>query len=163
MSIGQLNHRNNTATCSYDRNRGLSNGAASIKSANTEGFLIFTKPLFLFDGDCGLCQNAIDRIKSRIAPPIDFATYQSVDLDALDVTLATCLEGPVLVRADRSHVVGVGAMAGMLRTARNPYPLFGRAMIAPGISRLLNHLQPVFYRNRHRLPGGTAACRTQQP
>lgn len=121
-----------------------------------------TTPLFLFDGDCGLCQKAIDRMKSRIAPRIDFATYQSVDLDALGVTLATCLEGPVLVRADGSHVVGVGAMAGMLRTARNPYPFFGRVMMAPVVSQLLNRVQSVFYQNRHRLPGGTEACRLPQ-
>lgn len=101
-------------------------------------------------------------MKSRIAPPIDFATYQSVDLGALGVTLATCLEGPVLVRADGSHVVGVGAMAGMLRTARNPYPFFGRVMMAPVVSLLLNRVQSVFYRNRHRLPGGTEACRLPQ-
>jgi predicted DCC family thiol-disulfide oxidoreductase YuxK len=121
-----------------------------------------TTPLFLFDGDCGLCENAVDRMKRRIAPPIDFATYQSVDIDALGVSLATCLEGPVLVRADGSHVVGVGAMAGMLRTARNPYRFFGRAMMAPGVSPLLDRVQSVFYRNRHRLPGGTEACRIPQ-
>jgi predicted DCC family thiol-disulfide oxidoreductase YuxK len=121
-----------------------------------------TTPLFLFDGDCGLCENAVDRMKSRIAPPIDFATYQSVDIGALGVSLATCLEGPVLVRADGTHVVGVGAMAGMLRTARYPYRFFGRVMMAPGVSQLLNRVQAVFYRNRHRLPGGTEACRIPQ-
>ncbi|TFC47177.1 MULTISPECIES: thiol-disulfide oxidoreductase DCC family protein [Cryobacterium] len=121
-----------------------------------------TTALFLFDGDCGLCQNAVDRMKRRIAPQIVFATYQSVDLDALGVTLATCLEGPVLVRADGSHVVGVGAMAGMLLTARNPYPFFGRVMMTPVASLLLNRVQSVFYRNRHRLPGGTETCRIPQ-
>lgn len=101
-------------------------------------------------------------MKDRIAPPIDFAAYQSVDLDALGVTLATCLEGPVLVRSDGSHVAGVGAMAGMLSTARNPYSFLGRVMMAPVVSLLLSRVQPVFYRNRHRLPGGTTACRLTQ-
>lgn len=121
-----------------------------------------TTPLFLFDGDCGLCENIVDRIKKRIAPPIDFATYQSVDIAALGVSLASCLIGPVLVSADGTHVVGAGAMAGMLRTAGYPYRLVGRMMIAPGVVPLLNRVQAVFYRNRHRLPGGTEACRIPQ-
>lgn len=121
-----------------------------------------TTPLFLFDGDCGLCENAVERMKSRIAPPIDFANYQSVDIGALGVSLASCLEGPVLVRADGTHVVGVGAMAGMLRTAGYPYRLFGRVMLVRGVLPLLTRVQAIFYRNRHRLPGGTEACRIPQ-
>lgn len=118
-----------------------------------------TTPLFLFDGDCGLCKNFVDRMKKRIAPPINFVTYQSVDIIALGVNLASCLEGPVLVRADGTHVVGVGAMAGMLRTGGFPYRFFGRVMLAPGVSPLLTRVQAIFYRNRHRLPGGTESCR----
>lgn len=75
------------------------------------GFLSMTTPLFLFDGDCGLCKNFVDRMKKRIAPPINFVTYQSVDI------------------------------------------------IAPGVSPLLTRVQAIFYRNRHRLPGGTESCR----
>lgn len=98
-------------------------------------------------------------MKERIAPEVSFVAYQSVDLDALGVTLATCLAGPVLMLADGSHVGGVGAMAGMLRTAGNPYALIGRAMMMPGMLKVLNRVQPVFYRHRHRLPGGTESCR----
>jgi len=121
-----------------------------------------TTPLFLFDGDCGLCEDIADRMKKRIAPPVKFVTYQSVDIAALGVSLASCLKGPVFVRADGTHAVGVGAMAGMFRTARYPYRLFGRVMLAPVVFPLLTRLQAIFYRNRHRLPGGTEACRIPQ-
>jgi predicted DCC family thiol-disulfide oxidoreductase YuxK len=121
-----------------------------------------TTPLFLFDGDCGLCQSLVDRMRKRIAPPIDFVTYQSVDIAALGVSLASCLEGPVLVRTDGTHVVGVDAMAGMLRTAGYPYRLFVRVMLALGVLPLLTRVQAIFYRNRYRLPGGTEACRIPQ-
>jgi predicted DCC family thiol-disulfide oxidoreductase YuxK len=123
------------------------------------GFLAMTTPLFLFDGDCGLCKNYVDRMKKRIDLPINFVTYQSVDIIALGVNLASCLEGPALVRADGTHVIGVGAMAGMLRTAGYPYRFFGCVMLAPGVSPLLTRVQAIFYRNRHRLPGGTESCR----
>lgn len=114
---------------------------------------------FLFDADCGVCQDGTDRMRSRIRPPVSFQPYQSSDLRALGVTEQECFEGPVLVRPDGSHAVGPGAIAGLLLSARRPYRFVGLAMNAPGIRQALDRIGPSLYRQRHRLPGATAACR----
>lgn len=117
-----------------------------------------TTPTFLFDADCGICQTGTDRIRRTIAPPVDIVGYQTVDLDALGVPAADVAEGPVLVRADGTHVVGPAAMAELLATARSPYRQAGRAMQLPGIRQALGALGPVMYRNKHRLPGASGSC-----
>ncbi len=114
--------------------------------------------MFLFDADCGVCQNGTDSIRAKVAPPVDIVAYQSVDHRSLDVSDEDVLEGPVFVDVDGTHVVGPLAMARMLRVARPPYRTVGSAMLLPGVRHLLNALGPVMYRNRHRLPGATPAC-----
>jgi predicted DCC family thiol-disulfide oxidoreductase YuxK len=115
--------------------------------------------VFLFDGDCGVCQNGTDAIRRRIDPPVDIAAYQSVDLAHYEVAAVDVLEGPVLVRADGTHVIGPLAMAEMLRASCNPYQYIGAAMLVPGVRQLLHAAGPFLYRQRSRLPGSTDACR----
>lgn len=120
---------------------------------------MLTRPVFLFDADCGICQTGTDRIRERIAPPVEIVGYQSVDLDSLGVSEADVEEGPVLVRADGTHVVGPGAMAELLAASRSPYRQAGRTMQLPGVRQVLGAVGPVMYRNKHRLPGASDSCR----
>jgi predicted DCC family thiol-disulfide oxidoreductase YuxK len=115
-------------------------------------------PIFLFDADCGICETATDRIRQTVAPPVEIVGYQSVDLQSLGVSTTEVEVGPVLVRADGTHVVGPGAMAELLTTARAPYRQAGRVMLLPGIRRVLGTVGPVMYRNKHRLPGVGDSC-----
>ena len=117
-----------------------------------------TRPLFLFDGDCGVCQNGTDAIRAKVRPAVDVRAYQGVDLADLGVSDEDVREGPVLVRIDGSHVVGPLAMAEVLRSARAPFRQIGAAMMAPGVRRFLSAIGPVMYRHRGRLPGATDAC-----
>jgi predicted DCC family thiol-disulfide oxidoreductase YuxK len=117
-----------------------------------------SRPVFLFDGDCGVCQDGTDAIRRRIDPPADIVAYQSVDLGDHGVTAADVLEGPVLVRADGTHVIGPLAMAELLRSSRRPYRYLGAAMVAPGMRQILHAAGPFLYRQRSRLPGSTGAC-----
>ena len=117
------------------------------------------RPVFLFDGDCGVCQNGTDGIRRRIDPPVDLVAYQSVDLAAYGVTPDDVLEGPVLVSTDGSHVIGPLAVAHLLLSSRRPYHHIGAAMLAPGVRPLLHAAGPFLYRQRSRLPGSTDACR----
>lgn len=117
-----------------------------------------TRPLFLFDGDCGVCQKGTDTIKSKAKPRVDFAPYQRVDLDAHGVTEAEVGEGPVLVRTDGSHVVGPLAMAEVFTTSAGGFRVMGQIMLAPGMRNILSAVGPVMYRNRGKLPGANDAC-----
>lgn len=120
---------------------------------------MLTRPVFLFDADCGICQTGTDRIRQTIAPAVEIVGYQSVDLEALGVPVADVERGPVLVRANGTHVVGPAAMAELLATARSPYRQAGRAMQLPGIRHALGVIGPVMYRNKHRFPGVSDSCR----
>lgn len=116
------------------------------------------RPVFLFDADCGVCQDGTDTIRARIAPPVDIVGFQTTDHEALGVSLAELQEGPVFVSPEGWHVVGPLAMAQMLRAARRPYRSVGTFMLLPGVRHLLRALGPVMYRNRGRLPGATGEC-----
>ena len=74
-----------------------------------------TQPLWLYDGDCGMCEKAATRIRAAINPPVAIRAYQDVDLDALGVSDEQVLAGPVLVQPDGTTLVGPAAMSAMLR------------------------------------------------
>lgn len=118
-----------------------------------------TRPMFLFDGDCGVCQNGTDSMRRRFDPPVDLVRYQSIDFQAFGVDSQEVLEGPVLVRPDGTHVVGPLAIAELLKASRRPYRTIGAAMLLPGIRSALRRSGPAIYRQRYRLPGSTDACR----
>ena len=117
-----------------------------------------TRPLWLFDGDCGLCEVGSARIRRVVDPPVEMAPYQSVDLDALGVSRSDVLAGPILYQPDGTYLVGPEAMATMLSLSRRPFHAVGRAMLAPGVRHGLRHLGPRLYRARHHVPGAGASC-----
>lgn len=117
-----------------------------------------TQPLWLFDGDCGICANGSAQIRRTIDPPVEMTAYQSVDLAALGVDEEAVLEGPVLRMRGGSYLVGPEAMGTMLTLARQPYRALGRAMLSPGIRQGLRWLGPRMYRARQYLPGADASC-----
>lgn len=119
---------------------------------------VLERPVFLFDADCGVCQDGTDAIRERIAPPVDIIGFQTTDHVSLGVSLAELQEGPVFVSPEGWHVVGPLAMAQMLRLARRPYRSVGTFMLLPGLRHLLRALGPVMYRHRDRLPGATGTC-----
>lgn len=132
-------------------------GPTSDTTAETASHRI-TRPLWLYDGDCGLCEVGSARIRRVVDPPVDMAAYQSVDLDALGVNPADVLEGPVLCRPDGTYVVGPEAMGTMLRMSPAPFSVVGRTMLAPGVRHGLRRIGPRMYRARHRVPGAAGSC-----
>lgn len=119
---------------------------------------ILGRPLFVFDGDCGVCQNGTDSMRRRFDPPVDMTPYQTADLDRLGIAPAKVLDGPILVRTDGSHVVGPMAIAEVLSASRAPYRMVGRVMRTPGIRHALIAMGPRLYEMRHRLPGAATSC-----
>jgi hypothetical protein len=116
-------------------------------------------PLWLYDGDCGPCDQTADRIRARVQPPVELRPYQAVDLASLGVDPADVLLGPILVRSDGSYVVGPESVGEILRMSIAPYRQVGAVMLAPGIRHALRALGPRMYKQRHRFPGASAGCR----
>lgn len=120
-------------------------------------------PVFLFDADCGVCQNGTDSIRARMDPPVAIVPFQSIDYAALGVTDGELAEGPVFVSETGQRAVGPAAMAELLLRSRHPYRAIGAAIRLPGIRHALHALGPVMYRHRDRLPGATPACSVTAP
>ena len=120
-----------------------------------------TRPLFLFDGDCGVCQNGTDSMRRCFDPPVDMTAYQLVDLSDYDVREDEAHQGPILVRSDGSHVVGPLAIAEVLQSSRRPFRTIGAVMLLPGVRNLLHAIGPFAYRLRYRLPGASDTCRME--
>lgn len=84
--------------------------------------------------------------------------YQLADLAALDLTAERCNRAVQSVARDRHVYSAHDAVSAVLLGAGRGWWLLGALMRVPGV----HWLSGVVYRwvatNRHRLPGGTAAC-----
>ena len=120
--------------------------------------LILTKPVFLFDADCGVCQNSTEMMKQRINPPVDFYPYQEFDYGRFGITNQNLDDGPVLISVDSTFLVGPLGMATLLKMSKMPYSLIGRSMLLPGIRNFLNKIGPKLYAKRKYLPGASGSC-----
>ncbi len=118
-----------------------------------------TRPLLVFDGDCGFCTSAKDWLVARA--DVDAVPHQWADLTALGLDAAAAARRIHVLGDDvpGGHLSGGRAAAWLLRQARGPgWRALGAVLGAP----VLRWGTELGYRlvaaNRHRLPGGTPAC-----
>lgn len=116
------------------------------------------RPVLLFDGDCAFCTSSAHLLE-RIGPEAEIVAWQHADLDALGITAAQATEAVQWIGADGTVRGGHEAIAAALATAGWPWRLAARAILLPGISSLAAIAYRLIARNRHRLPGGTPACK----
>ena len=116
------------------------------------------RPLLVFDGDCAFCTRSVQFVERRIARHPVIRSWQSLDLAPLGLTEALCLEAVQLVRNDSSVVSAHIAVAHTLIHGRRGWAVLGRLMLLPGVRQIAGVVYRWVARNRHRLPGGTAAC-----
>jgi predicted DCC family thiol-disulfide oxidoreductase YuxK len=117
--------------------------------------------VFLYDGDCAFCTSCAVFLRRHVQSGVRIVAWQSVDLGPLGVSAAECAESVQFVVGDRVSA-GPAAIADLLRTAGGPrgwvWRFAGRLL---GLRPMLVVAWPIYRlvaRNRHRLPGGTAAC-----
>jgi predicted DCC family thiol-disulfide oxidoreductase YuxK len=112
----------------------------------------------LFDGDCGFCTTTAN-VAARIAPLADVVPYQRADLVSLGVAEDAVAKAVQWVAVDGRVFAGAAAIARLLRSAGRGWRLIGLLLSAPGLRLLAELGYRVVSANRHRLPGGTPACR----
>lgn len=112
----------------------------------------------LFDGDCGFCTWVITKVKRWIKPRAEVAPWQFADLEALGVTEDECAASIQFVDQDGTHVSEGRAVAGLLKTAHQPWPFLGAIVELPVFVHVSNITYRLIARNRYRLPGSTPAC-----
>ena len=120
------------------------------------------RPVFLYDGDCSFCTTCAQFIERRIPSDAQVIPWQFADLDALDVTQPEAEEAVVWVDGPRPHPAGPEAIARLLVDAGSYWRLLGRVLDLPPVRWLAWPVYRLIARNRHRMPGGTAACSLPQ-
>lgn len=113
----------------------------------------------LYDADCAFCTASVRAAEGRwFGARIDACPYQTTDLTVHKLAVDKCAAALNVVAPDGRVVVGADAVAAVLRAAHQPWPVVGRVLSLPGVRRLAQAGYRLVSRNRHRLPGGTAAC-----
>ncbi|GGM56641.1 thiol-disulfide oxidoreductase DCC family protein [Dactylosporangium sucinum] len=116
------------------------------------------RPTFLFDGDCAFCSSCARFIENRIKPQADVVAWQFADLDALGVTEDQVSSAVYYVAQGHPVTAGPAAIADLLRGSTLPWRLAGGVLAFRPVTALAWPVYRWVARNRHRMPGGTAAC-----
>lgn len=118
-------------------------------------------PVLVYDGDCGICTKLSRIVTTRLrARPSDFVVTasQHADLPALGLTTAQCGAALQWVAADGRVSSAEDAVARTFLASRMPFRPLGALLLLPGAHAIAGVAYRWVARNRHRLPGGTAAC-----
>jgi predicted DCC family thiol-disulfide oxidoreductase YuxK len=117
---------------------------------------------FLYDGDCAFCSSCARFIERRIPTTATVAPWQFTDIDAVGLTVAQCEAAVQWIPEEGPAVAGPVAIAALLRDAGSYWRPLGWLLARRPV---LWAVWPVYRwvsRNRHRMPGGTAACSMPQ-
>ena len=114
--------------------------------------------MLVFDGDCAFCSSCA-RLLERIGPQAEIVAWQLTDLDGLGITAEEAAEAVRWVEPGGTVRTGHEAIAAVLCAAGMPWRIAGRMLQLPVVSPLAAASYRLIARNRHRLPGGTPACR----
>ena len=117
------------------------------------------RPVLLYDGDCAFCTTCARLAERRFRPDAAVVPWQFADLSELGVTAQQASDAVQWVETDGSVRSGHEAVAAMLSSSGSVSRLAGRLLLAPGVSPLAARVYRLVATNRHRLPGGTPACR----
>ncbi|MEU4351782.1 DUF393 domain-containing protein [Streptomyces sp. NPDC023838] len=116
------------------------------------------QPVLVFDGDCGFCSTSVRFAERHLQPRCETIPWQFADLEALGVTSARA-EHEVLWVTPRGVVYGgAQAVAKALLSAGGGWTLAGALLMLPPIRWAAHGVYRLVANNRHRMPGGTAAC-----
>lgn len=115
-------------------------------------------PLLVFDGDCAFCSSSVRWGERHIGRMPRTQPYQFAPLDELGLTAEQCNAAVQYVARDRQVYAAHDAVAALLLGAGKGWWALGALMKAPGLHWLSGVAYRWVARNRHRLPGGTAAC-----
>ncbi|MBQ1049867.1 DUF393 domain-containing protein [Micromonospora sp. C51] len=117
---------------------------------------------FVYDGDCAFCTRCAEFIERRIPTDARVVPWQFADLDRLGLTEAECEEAVQWVGADGRQAAGPDAIAALLTSSGRGWRIAGAGLRIPPVRAAAWPVYRWVARNRHRMPGGTAACSLPQ-
>ncbi|MFI9243918.1 thiol-disulfide oxidoreductase DCC family protein [Streptomyces sp. NPDC053086] len=117
-----------------------------------------TRPVLVYDGDCGFCTASVALAQRWIRPRCDSTARQTADLEALGVSRQRAAYEALWVTPDGTVYGGAQAVAKLLASARGGWAVAGAVLQLAPMRWAAHGLYRVIARNRHRLPGSTSAC-----
>jgi predicted DCC family thiol-disulfide oxidoreductase YuxK len=119
--------------------------------------------LLVFDGDCAFCSTWVNRLERVLPKPPQTIPSQWADLDELGLTADDVTRYAWYITPSH-HYAGHLAVSALLRSQPNALLRFaGHLLATPPFSWVAAVGYRAIALNRHRLPGGTAACRLPRP
>ncbi|WP_173531085.1 thiol-disulfide oxidoreductase DCC family protein, partial [Nonomuraea antri] len=115
------------------------------------------RPVLVFDGDCGFCTVCVAFVRRHLRTRAEIVAWQAADLGELGVTREQAIYELLWVGERRVHG-GAQAVAKLLIDAGLPWSPLGLLLRLPPIRWVAHGVYRLVAGNRHRLPGGTAAC-----
>jgi predicted DCC family thiol-disulfide oxidoreductase YuxK len=116
-------------------------------------------PVLVFDGDCGFCTTVARHFERRSRTLLRIVPWQRANLASLGLTTEMTAEQVYLV-SDGSLFAGAECFAELMTIQGDWFHrAVARVMRAPGLRRAFAWGYTLVARNRHRLPGGTPACK----
>ncbi|MFC3494367.1 thiol-disulfide oxidoreductase DCC family protein [Glycomyces rhizosphaerae] len=116
---------------------------------------------FLYDGDCAFCTKAAQFLEKHVRTTAEVTPWQWADLAGLGVSQAQAEEAVIWVEANYQQA-GPDAIAVLLRRAQWYWRPIGWFLSFKLVSKAAWPVYRLISRNRHKLPGGTAACSLPQ-
>ena len=113
----------------------------------------------VFDGDCAFCTSAVGVARRLLPAEVAVVAWQFADLAALGVTVERAQQEVLWVDPDGAVSGGAAAVARLLRAAGPPWSVLGVLIGLPPLRWVAPPVYRLVAANRHRLPGGTPACR----
>lgn len=115
--------------------------------------------ILIFDGDCGFCTTTANYIVRRSSVPITAHAWQLTDVTQFGLTEAQTADRVYLVLGDEKFG-GHLAFAYLLFIQRNwALKAIGWLLTVPPLCWFAAPGYRLVARYRHRLPGGTPACK----
>ena len=115
--------------------------------------------VLIFDGACGFCTTTANYIQRHSSTPIQAHPWQFIDVTVFGLTKAQVAAKVYLV-VDSRPFSGHEAFAQILILQRNILlRAFGHSMMVPPMSWLGRPAYFLIAKYRHKLPGGTPACK----
>ena len=118
------------------------------------------RPLFVYDGDCAFCTRTARWVEARVDGRADVQPWQALDLDILGLTERE-VTGAAWWVEDGKPDGGYRSIGRALVAIGGAWGLAGRLILVPPVSWLARPVYALVASNRHKMPGGSDACRLE--
>lgn len=117
------------------------------------------RAILIFDGECGFCTTVANHLKAKSIQDFEIVAWQLTDLAKFQLTTDKTSKEVYLI-LDGQRYAGAKAVARSLTVMRPIiYRTVGHLLLIPPFSWLAIPGYLLVAKFRHKLPGGTPACK----